>query len=242
MSALVQDERCPAPFACSEPRTPPRRLVKWSYFWEYLLDGRTPIRAISDEAINRSLQMLRGPGKIVELGAASDYYQTMLPPDQLYEKTDLNESCDRKVDMTDMPYEDETIDAFVSIYSLEHVYEYQRVFGEVHRTLRSGGRFLLVVPFLYYYHAAPDDYIRLTRSAIEKHARQFHILHSEDLGNRSLLVAELLHEKPAMGHKSTWLRRLLLRLMGSLCILAYLIRPEMEREYAAAYLYVMEKR
>jgi SAM-dependent methyltransferase len=242
MSLLAQDTGKCTPFLCNEPRKLPRRHVKWSYFWEYLLDGRTPIRAISDEAIGRAMQLLRGSGTIVELGAGSDYYRSMLPQDQPYEKTDLSGPCDRIVDMTDMPYPDDSVDAFVSIFSLEHVYEYQRVFAEVRRTLKPGGRFLLVVPFLYYYHAAPDDYIRLTRSAIERHASDFHVLHSEDLGNRSLLMAEFLHEKKVMGHQSSWGRRLLLRIIGSAYVLAYLLAPKMERQYAAAYLYVLEKR
>jgi hypothetical protein len=67
------------------------------------------------------------------------------------------------------------------------------------------------------------------------------ILHEEHLGSRALFVAEMYHEKSVMGHRSGWLRRLLLRLFGSLFVVSYLRRPRRQTAYASAYLFLAEK-
>ncbi len=214
----------------------------WDFLWEFLADGRTPIRAISDIAVEWLLPYLYGPGKIVELGAPSDYYRRFAPKTQAYELTDMNDLAPVKVDMTEMPYADGTVDAFVSAFSLEHVYRYDKALAEIHRTLKPGGRLLLLMPFLYYYHAAPDDYVRLTKSALLRALSGFDIAACEPLGSRALFVAEMYHEKIEMGYRSSWLRRLLLRLLGGCYLLAYLIRPVNEEAFASAYVVLGEKR
>lgn len=213
----------------------------WRYLWEFLRDGRTPIRALSDEAVRRYLPLLYGPGRIVELGAPSEYYRRFAPRDQDYQITDCSGQAAERVDMTQMPFESETIDAFVSIFSLEHIYEYSKAINEVERALKKGGRFLLVMPFLYYYHAAPDDYVRLTKSALLRLLEGFRILAIRSLGSRALFVAEMYHEKSEMGHRSSWLRRLLLRCIGAAFLAAHIWRPASEEAYASAYLVVCER-
>jgi SAM-dependent methyltransferase len=225
----------------SEGLRPPVR-IGWVYLLEFLRDGRTPIRAVSDEAIRHYLPLLYGPGRIIELGAPSDYYRRFVPAEQDYHITDGSEYALERVDMTRMPFEAETVDAFVSIFSLEHIYEYGQAIAEVERTLKPGGRFLLVMPFLYYFHGAPDDYIRLTRSGLLRLLNRFRILVVESLGNRALFTAEMYHEKTEMGHRSSALRRFWLRLLGTAFVGFQILRPSNDEAYASAYLVVCEKR
>ena len=213
----------------------------WRYLIEFIRDGRTPIRALSDEAIRQHLPLLFGDGQIVELGAASDHYRRFAPDEQDYLTTNYNEGAANHVDMTRMPFGDESVAAFVSIFSLEHVYEYQRAIAEIERSLRPGGRLLLVMPFLYYYHAAPDDFVRLTKSALLRLLRNFTVLAIENVGSRALFVAEMYHEKAAMGHQSSRFRRLWLRLLGAGFIASHVWRAADTDAYASAYLIVCEK-
>ena len=213
----------------------------WHYLVEFLRDGRTPIRAISDEAVRQYLPFLYGPGAIIELGAPSDYYSCFAPAEQQYKITDYSDRAAFKVDMTDMPFDDETVDAFVSVFSLEHVHNYQRALAEVRRTLKKNGRFLLIMPFLYYYHAAPDDYVRLTRSALMAELSGYRFLAVESLGSRALFVAEMYHEKAEMGHSSSWLRRTVLRCMASIFVAYSIWRAANEETYASAILVLCEK-
>lgn len=213
----------------------------WRYLIEFMRDGRTPIRAISDEAVRQYLPFLYGPGAIIELGAPSDYYRCFAPAGQRYKITDNSDLSAFKVNMTDMPFGDESVDAFVSVFSLEHVHNYQKALAEVKRTLKRKGRFLLIMPFLYYYHAAPDDYVRLTKSALMAELSGYRFLAVESLGSRALFVAEMYHEKAAMGHSSSWLRRTVLRCMASIFVAYSIWRTANEETYASAILVLCEK-
>ena len=97
------------------------------------------------------------------------------------------------------------------------------------------------MPFLYYYHAAPDDYVRLTKSALLGLLSSFRILAAQSLGNRALFVAEMYHEKSEMGHSSSWVNRALLRSAGALFLTAYLWHPINHDVYASAILVLCEK-
>ena len=50
---------------------------------------------------------------------------------------------------------------------LEHIYDWQFIFGEVRRLLKEKGKIYLIIPFMYPIHAAPNDYVRVTSSYIE---------------------------------------------------------------------------
>lgn len=218
----------------------PLRLP-WGYLMEFLKDGRTPIRALSDEAIRRYLPFLYGPGTIVELGAPSDYYRAFAPAEQEYHVTDNSGHARHKVDMTRMPFANDSVDAFISVFAMEHVREYRKAFAEVKRTLKRRGRFLLLMPFLYYYHAAPEDYVRLTRPALLAELDGFRFLAVENLGNRALCVAEMYHEKTDMGHSSSWLRRAVLRALTCIFLISFLWKGRNDEAYASAILVLCEK-
>ena len=50
---------------------------------------------------------------------------------------------------------------------LEHIYDWNFIFGEVKRLLKNG-KIYIIIPFLYPIHAAPNDYMRVTSSFLEK--------------------------------------------------------------------------
>ena len=61
-----------------------------------------------------------------------------------------------------LPLKDNSVDMVYLMSSLEHISEYSKVVDEMHRTLKKGGQFMVEVPFIYPFHAAPSDYVRLT--------------------------------------------------------------------------------
>ncbi|MHA1567885.1 MAG: methyltransferase domain-containing protein, partial [Alphaproteobacteria bacterium] len=65
-------------------------------------------------------------------------------------------------DMRELPFRDGAVDAFVSNVVLEHVPEIGRVATEIARATRPGGRGIHVIPFLYPFHASPNDFQRYT--------------------------------------------------------------------------------
>lgn len=209
------------------------------FLCEFLFDGRTPARAMSDAAMQLMLPSLGGPGPIIELGAASDYYKNFVPPGQRYLTSDLSSNCDLRLDMTKLDLKDDSVDALVSVFALEHLFSFHDVFEECKRVLKPRGRLLLVVPFLYYYHAAPDDFFRFTSSALDRLLSPLEILVRQPLGSRGLLFSELLHEKVNMGSVKSTIGRLALRCVA-LPFLASGLSSH-DARYAFAFAYLCEK-
>ena len=50
-----------------------------SFLLEFLNDGRTPARALTDNYMLNALRFLQCDGCIIELGAGGDYYKKMMP-------------------------------------------------------------------------------------------------------------------------------------------------------------------
>jgi SAM-dependent methyltransferase len=63
-----------------------------------------------------------------------------------------------------LPIEDNTLDAVVTLNTLEHIYEVEAVLCELLRVLRPEGNLVATVPFLFRIHGHPDDFLRGTPS------------------------------------------------------------------------------
>lgn len=211
-----------------------------SFLWEFLRDGRTPARAMSDVAMQALLPGICGPGTIIELGAGGDYYKNFVVAGQRYMTSNLAVGCDVRLDMTKLDLANDSVDALVSVFALEHVYDFEAVFAEQQRVLKPGGRLLLIVPFLYYYHAAPDDFFRFSASALDRLLAPVDVLVRQPLGSRWLLFAEFLHEKVVMGSRMGFLARLVLRCVA-LPFLAAGLKAH-DARFAFGFAYLCEKR
>ena len=63
-----------------------------------------------------------------------------------------------------LPIGDESFDTALSLNTLEHIYELDDALAELGRVLKSGGRLVLAIPFMFRVHGHPDDYRRGTPS------------------------------------------------------------------------------
>lgn len=63
-----------------------------------------------------------------------------------------------------LPVADSSVDIVVTLNTLEHVYDAEFVLAEFARVLKSNGRVVITVPFLFRIHGHPDDYFRGTPS------------------------------------------------------------------------------
>jgi len=63
--------------------------------------------------------------------------------------------------------EDNSIDCVVTMSTLEHVRHPTQVISEIHRILKPGGTVFINVPFVFPYHADPDDFYRFSHHGIE---------------------------------------------------------------------------
>lgn len=73
---------------------------------------------------------------------------------------------DAVADLTALPFGEAAFDACLNIVTLEHVREPGCALREIQRTLRPGGRLLLIVPHEWEVHQSPHDYFRYTRHGV----------------------------------------------------------------------------
>ncbi len=62
-----------------------------------------------------------------------------------------------------------TFDICLMFNLLEHIYNWDSIFLEADRVLKNGGDLLILIPFLYPIHGAPDDYKRVTDQYIKQY-------------------------------------------------------------------------
>ena len=61
-------------------------------------------------------------------------------------------------DIHDLHFPDDSQEAYLCLAVLEHVENPIKAISELHRTVKPGGKILIYVPFLYYYHAHEGYY------------------------------------------------------------------------------------
>lgn len=71
-------------------------------------------------------------------------------------------------DISNPPIKSATYDLVLFCQTLEHVWDFKRAILECARILKPGGWLVLDVPFIYEYHESPDDYWRISHTALTR--------------------------------------------------------------------------
>jgi len=78
-------------------------------------------------------------------------------------------------DMRRLPFRAGAIDAFASSSVLEHVFGVEDVLAQIDRATRNGGHSIHIIPFMYPFHASPDDFQRFTHVGAARMLRGWRI-------------------------------------------------------------------
>jgi SAM-dependent methyltransferase len=142
----------------------PIKISRW--IWS----GASLIRALFHEELrNHKIH-----GSVLDLGSKSrlsTYYNCL----QVADGTDIiftdikaNDGVVRVNVEEPLPFADSSFNFVLSFHLFEHVYDYRMAVSEIYRVLKPGGVLLVSVPFMHKYHGDPDDFWRLTDSAMIK--------------------------------------------------------------------------
>lgn len=142
-------------------------IKRTAYTWERALPGTEfmPIRGLINVALRYSLakKLLKGDEKVLEAGCGFGYGAASVSGNVesvvgLDIAPDSIEFCDRTYrlenvrwivgDVTDLKFEDNTFDVYISYETLEHLPldRVERYFQEARRVLKSGGYFIVSTP------------------------------------------------------------------------------------------------
>lgn len=99
-------------------------------------------------------------------------------------------NVDVVADITDLPLADQSIDAIICEFVLEHLPNPERVVDEIKRVLKSGGVVYVAVPFVASFHSSPNDFYRWSKQGLRHLMKDFKEL---DSGIRCGPTAALLY-------------------------------------------------
>lgn len=141
---------------------PPHGLISGLSMRAYF-DSRSLFRQYQDCFLKQFGPELSGD--IIELGGERHYrHGRFFPNATSFSCTNIARDCDERVDITAMPYADNSMDGFVCVSVLAHVFDIHAAIREIQRTLKSGGRLLLTVPLMFPV-CDEVDYWRLSENA-----------------------------------------------------------------------------
>lgn len=142
----------------------PRPLRRWVQHFE----------ASIEDAVTEFARSLPDGARVLDAGAGEGSYREHFKRHR-YCGFDLGigdatwnySGLDAVGDLSALPFRDDSFDACLSVVTLEHVREPQRVVCEMARTLAPGARMLIVAPLEWEEHQQPHDYFRYTRFGLE---------------------------------------------------------------------------
>ncbi len=142
----------------------PRFLERYLWFFEAAIEDSVARLAAGQPAGARVLDAGAGESQHKKYFHHCLYTAVDLAVgDSGWDYTQLDVLCD----LTALPFASSRFDACLNVVTLEHVRQPERVLRELGRTLRPGGRLVLVAPQDWEIHQAPNDYFRYTRHGIE---------------------------------------------------------------------------
>lgn len=87
-------------------------------------------------------------------------------------------NVDIVADITDLPIVDQSIDAVICEFVLEHLPNPERVIDEIKRVLRPGGVIYVSVPFVASFHSSPNDFFRWSKQGLRILLKDFQEIES----------------------------------------------------------------
>lgn len=212
------------------------------------------VESVIEDEVTAFSQSLPPGSRVLDAGAGEGRYRDWFRHCR-YTGVDLGigddhwnyAGLDALADLSRLPFRDNTFDAMVNIVVLEHTRQPDRVVAELARTLKPGGRLLLVVPQLWEVHQQPHDYFRFTRYGLEWLLDQAGLtqVRLDPVGGYfTLLARRMLNGLNFFQGGARWLAFPLVALVAGGCglVLPALDVLDRDKYFTLAYVCVAEKK
>ena len=145
-------------------------LSNFSSFIDVLKDVGTG--TITRVLMNQIIEYIQIKGDVIDIGGGERSSYRKYLKNCNYKSLNIDETI--KPDFLIRPNEkfpisSNTFDICLMFNLLEHVYNWDNIFLEADRVLKNGGDLLILIPFLYPIHGAPNDYKRVTDQYLKEY-------------------------------------------------------------------------
>jgi len=83
------------------------------------------------------------------------------------------QNVDVVADISNLPFVDNSVDAVINEFVLEHVKNPEVIVREIYRILKLGGILYITIPFVASFHSSPSDYYRWTKHGLLEMLKDF---------------------------------------------------------------------
>lgn len=101
-------------------------------------------------------------------------------------------NVDIVADAAVLPFKDNSVDMLISESTIEHTPNPEQVIQEMRRVVKPGGFVYISIPFLFPFHASPNDYTRLTHEGLKQRFTDFTPRKTGALGGPASALVTLL--------------------------------------------------
>jgi SAM-dependent methyltransferase len=127
---------------------------------------------------------------VIDIGAGNHRIDPRIVTIDLFDYAETDIVCD----LSNLPFRDESVDAFISRSVLEHVPGLTQICRNLARATRKNGLAAHLIPFLFPFHASPHDYQRLTHVGAATLFPGFELLEQRNATGPFTLLTLLLTE------------------------------------------------
>jgi SAM-dependent methyltransferase len=127
---------------------------------------------------------------VIDIGAGNHRIDPRIVTIDLFDYAATDIVCD----LSNLPFRDESVDAFISRSVLEHVPGLMQICRNLARATRSNGLAAHLIPFMFPFHASPHDYQRLTHVGAAALFPGFELLEQRSATGPFTLLTLLLTE------------------------------------------------
>lgn len=158
----------------------------------------------------RILANLVKNGTILNLGAGTKRYGKNVI------NVDLDESADLVCDISELPYDNDSIDGIICEMTLEHTMNPADIILEMHRVLKSKALVYIAIPFLCGFHESPHDYYRWTIHGVRELCKSFNEIEVGIRGGATSALCWIFQEwiAIALSFNMNWLYSAIYFLIG----------------------------
>lgn len=173
--------------------------IPWKLVFKYFKGDLSLFRHYQNTFLEKNGSLIKG--NITEIGCEKHYnHQRFFPNAENFVCSNVGRDFDVYLDITNTELDDNSVDNYLCISVLQHVFDIQKAFSEIHRTLKPGGKLLLVVPFAYPVHDVVD-YWRFSPNSFDYLLKDFKVLEVTHLGGVLSSVADFLKRPKAKINK-----------------------------------------